>query len=229
MILEELVGSFVSLFSSLIVHTPPISSETLQRDYSLIFQANPEEDEVYDGLIHREYEQETPAELPYYEEDISVLVQQAAGQTRRNFCESFFRSCKTNVGLLMAAVFMLGLLTVGLVYVDLNTTNACREWMHNNFSVPSNVRTVRILGMSVTLLPLYALFPTCVIMLWGFRELKMNHLLSLFLFQSVIISINIAYKVVVFDKITTANVEYRLVSRPTGQRKASAFQQEATI
>ena len=214
MILEELIGSFASLFSSLISQTPPISSGTLQRDYSLIFEENPDREEVYDGLIHREYEPETPAELPYYE-DISLLVQ-VDGRTRRNFYESFMRSCKANVGLVMAVMFILGLLTVGLVYVDLNTTNACIEWIFNNFTVPSNVRTIRIVGMSVTLLPLYAWFPTCVIMLWGFRQFINNYLLRLILWQSVILSINIAYKVVVFDKITPANVEYRLVSRHAG-------------
>ncbi len=214
MILEELIGSFASLFSSLISQTPPISSGTLQRDYSLIFEENPDREEVYDGLIHREYEPETPAELPYYEEDISVLAQ-VDGKTRRIY-KSFLRSCKANIGLVMAVMFILGLLTVGLVYVDLNTTNACIEWIHNNFTVPSNVRTIRIVGMSATLLPLYAWFPTCVIMLWGFRQFKDNYLLRLILCQSVALSINIAYKVVVFDKITTANVEYRLVSRHAG-------------
>jgi hypothetical protein len=99
MILEELFGSFVSLLSSLTIKTPAISRENLQRECTLIFEENPEPDEVYDGLIHREYEQETPTEVPYYEEDVSVLVQ-ANEEPRRNFCESFLRSFKANVGLI---------------------------------------------------------------------------------------------------------------------------------
>jgi hypothetical protein len=59
----------------------------------------------------------------------------------------------------MAVVFILGLLIVGLVYVDLNTTNSCVAWIHHNFSVPSNVRIIRIAGMCAALVPLFAWFP----------------------------------------------------------------------
>ena len=129
MFLEELVGSCVALVSSLIIQTPPISRENLQREYTLISVPNPEQDEVYDGLIHREYEQEVPSEVPYYEDGTFVSIQT---DTRRNFCESFVRSWKTNIGLITAVAFILGLLTVGLVYVDLDTNDACTEWMHEN-------------------------------------------------------------------------------------------------
>ncbi len=127
MILEELCGSFVALVSSLVIHTPPMSGENLQGEYTLIFEENPDREEVYDGLMHREYEPgenlqgeytlvfeenpdreevydglmhreyepETPTELPYYEENLSVLAQ-ANEQPRRHFCQSFIRSCKTN-------------------------------------------------------------------------------------------------------------------------------------
>ena len=63
MILEELFGSFVSFLSSVIIKTPAITRENLKRECVLIFEENPERDEVYDGLIHREYEQETPTKL----------------------------------------------------------------------------------------------------------------------------------------------------------------------
>ena len=214
MILEEIFGSFVSLFSSIIAQTPPISRESQQQDYSLIFTANPEREDGNDDLIHREYDQERPPELPYYEENVSysVLLPADAG-TRQDFCESFLRSCTANLGFVTAAMFILGLLTVGLVYVDLNTTNACIEWMHNNFTVPSNIRIVRMVGMSVTLLPLYAWFPTCILMFWGFGHFKKHYLLCLFACQSVTLFSTIVYKVVAFDVATSASVEYRYVNR----------------
>ena len=218
MILEELIASFASLVSSLIAQTPPISTGTQQRDCSLLFEEIAEREEVYDGLIHREYDQERPAELPYYEEDVSfsALFPAYDERTEKNFCESFLRSCKANLGLVMAVTFMLGLLAVGLVFVDLNTTNACIEWMHNNFTVPSNVRLMRIVGMSVTLLPLYAWFPACMIMLWGFKQFRKNYLLRLFACQSVTLSLVMAYKILAFDNTRTTNVDYRYVYRITG-------------
>ena len=84
MFLEEVFGSCAALFSSLIIQTPPISRENLQREYTLISVPNPEQDEVYDGLIHREYEQEAPTEVPYYEDGTFVSMQV---DTRRNSFE----------------------------------------------------------------------------------------------------------------------------------------------
>ena len=214
MILEEIIGSFVSLFSGLITQTLPISSETQQRDYCLLFETNPEEEDVYDGLIHREYDQERPAELPYYEENVSYsdLFPAHDGRTRKNFCESFLQSCKTNLGLVTTVLFILGLLTVGLVYVDLNTTNACIEWMHNNFTIPSNIRIVHIEGVAVTLIPLYAWFPICIILLWGFRQFK-QHILCLVACQLIMLSSCMVYKILTFDDSQTPNIEYRCVKQ----------------
>ena len=214
MILEELIGCFLSLFSSLIAQTPPISSETQQRDHGLLLEPNPERDDVYDGLIHREYDQERPAEFPYYEDvSYSDLFPAHDGRTAKNFCESFLRSCKANLGLVTAVMFILGLLTVGLVYVDLNTANACIEWMHNNFTVPSNIQIVRAVGISVALIPLFAWFPICIIMLWGFRQFKQNYLLCLVACQSIMLTTSIVYKILAFDNSKTASIEYRCVNR----------------
>jgi hypothetical protein len=207
MILEELCGSFVALISSLVIETPPMSKESLQGEYTLIFEENPDREEVYDGLIHREYEPETPSELPYYEENLSVLAQ-ANEQPRRNFCQTFVRSCKTNLALVVAVVLILGLLTTGIVYVDLNTTNACTAWRYNNFTLPSNIRNIHIAGNLLTLFPPFAWFPTCVMMLWCVKECKKNYALRLFICQLVIVSVTCVYKLFLFDKITT-NVEYK--------------------
>jgi hypothetical protein len=207
MIVEELVGSFVALVSSLIIQTPPMARENLQREYTLITEGS--QNEVYDDLIHCEYEQGAPTEVPSYEEDLSVLLQDDQ-QRRRNFCESFIRSFKENVGLLMAVVFILGLLIVGLVYVDLNTTNSCVAWIHHNFSVPSNVRIIRIAGMCAALVPLFAWFPGCLVMLWGLKEFKKNFLMCL-ICQLVALTLDCVYTIVFLDKKTAAanNVQYR--------------------
>ena len=217
MILEEFLGCVFSLCSSLITHTRPISRGNVPRENSLIFEDDPEQQEaVQDGLIHCEYEQESLGDVPYYEEDLSVLALTHDGHSSRNFTESFFRSCKANIGLLMVVVFILGLLTFGLVFVDLNTTNACIEWAGvTNLTVPSNVRIQRILGLSATFIPLYTWFPACIVMLWGFREFKKNYLLCGCVFQLVMGSISCVYRIFIAVKLITANTgysEYRLVN-----------------
>ena len=192
MILEELVGSFLSVCSSVIAQTPPICRE--QRQFRLIFDETDEQDEVHDGLIHREYE-----------DDISASVQTDVVQPSRHVTQSFLRSLKANVGLIAAVVFILSLLTVFTVYVDLNTTDACVEWENHNHSIPTSVKNLRVVGGSIKLLPLFIWFPACVAMLWGFREFKMNYLSRLLVCQLVIGSINCLYTVIMFDNMNTFN------------------------
>ena len=141
MILEELVGSFLSLCSSVITQTPPVSRE--QRQFRLIFDETDEQDEVHDGLIHREYEQRTQSELPYYEDDIPASVQTDVVQPSRHVTQSFLRSLKANVGFISAVVFVLSLLTIFAVYVDLNTTDVCVEWENHNHSISRNAKILR--------------------------------------------------------------------------------------
>ena len=206
MILEELIGSFVTLFTVLI-QTPRLSRETQERICSLIFEENPAQDEVCDGWIHREYEEEAQPDLPYYEEELSPLLQ-TNQEPRRNFCESFQRSCKANLGLVIQVVFIVGSLIVGLVYLDLSTSDACINIMHNKHAVPPRVRIVQIIGMSMKLLPLFAWFPTTVIMLWGFREFRKNYLLWLFICQLLTGSTACVYRIIEFDNLTTTASDY---------------------
>ena len=173
----------------MITQTPPVSRE--QRQFRLIFDETNEQDEVHDGLIHREYEQRTQSELPYYEGDIPASVQTDVVQPTRRFSQSFLRSLKANVGLIAAVVFiLLSLLTVFTVYADFNTTDACVEWENHNHSVPTSVKNLRVVGGSIKLLPLFIWFPACVAMLWGFKEFKMNYLSRLLVCQLVIGSIS---------------------------------------
>ena len=207
MILEELVGSFLSVCSSVIAQTPPISRE--QRQFRLIFDET-DEDEVHDGLIHREYEQRTQSE--YYVDDISASVQTDGVQPTRHFFQSFLQSLKANVGLIAAVVFILSLLTVFTVYVDLNTRDACVEWENHNHSIPTKVKNLRVIGWPIKLIPLFTWFPACIAMLWGFKEFKKNYLPCLLVCQLVIGSIDCFYGVIMSDELTTVNYTvYRLV------------------
>ena len=210
MILEELFGSILSLCSSVITQTPPIFREHGQ--FRLIFEETDEQDEVHDGLVHREYEQRTQSELPYYEDDISASVQTDVVQPSRHVPQSFLRSLKANVGLIAAVVFILGLLTVFAVYVDLNTSDACVQWEHQNHSIPTSIKNLRLVGWFIKLLPLFTWFPACIAMLWGFKEFKKNYLSRLLVCQLVIGFMECFYRVVMFDELASHIVtKYRLV------------------
>ena len=202
MILEEIVGSFVSLLSSLFAQTPPpISREIHQREYTLIYDVNPEEEEVPDGLTHQEYEPETPQESPYYEHGSLTSIHTLVG-VRHNLLESLVRSLKTNVGFLVVVVFLLGSLIVVIVFLDLNTNDACVDWALTNSSIPQHVRVLKMIGMSVSLVPLFSWFPVCIAMLWGYEEFRRNYLACLFVSSFVPGVLCCAYRIIMIKKFT---------------------------
>ncbi len=102
-------------------------------------------------------------------------------------------------------VFILGSLTVGLVYLDLNT-DVCMNWMHKNLSVSSHVHTVQSVGTPVKLLPLFSWFPASVAMLLGFRKFKQNYLVNLFFCALMPGSSTCVYRIVMSGKLI--NVVY---------------------
>ena len=209
MILEELVGSFVSLFSRMIIQTPAISRENLHTESGCL--ENSEQDEVCDGLIHREYnEQRAPTELQYNEaDDISHLVQ-VDEQPRRNFCESIIRSFKANIGLITVVVFILTLVTIACVLVGLTTNDYCIDWIvHKNLSSPKNVATVEIAAVSFVLLLLFSWFPACVALCFGFKEFRKNYLLDLFVLQFVTESASTLYDIYFSNQLfTVRDIDY---------------------
>ena len=205
MILEELVGALVSLASLLIVQAPPLSRQCPQIYDWLIFEESREDDEGYEDLIHREYEEEERQEIPYYE-TIDIPVQDTETRARPSICESFRRSVHVNIGFLLAVV-LLGLVTIGLVYLDLNMTNSCIEWRNFNHSTPTGVRVLQIMGTAITAVPLYFWFPVSAVMLWGLKEFKKNYLSCLYA-PFFTTAMAMVYRAVLFDKYTTLT-EYR--------------------
>ena len=121
MILEELIGSCVAVVSTLILQTPPILRENVPAEEPLIYEDNHEDDQEYDGVIHREYEQPEVNKTPSYENGLSVKPQ----TEKPKGWESFRRSFIANVGILLAVVFILSMFTAALVVVDLNTNDMC--------------------------------------------------------------------------------------------------------
>ena len=179
MILEELVSVFVSITSGLCNGASKISRESL--------------------LQREEYRhEETELDLPYCEQyDLTEPLE----EPRRTSCESFFRSLKANIGILLAVVFISSFLAIGAVLVDLNTSDACKEWTQKNLTVPLRVKTLQIVGAPLRLLPFIMWFPTSVVMLWGFKEFKKNYLLCVCVCQLVTGSINCAYRIVMFKNL----------------------------
>ena len=207
MILEELVGSLVSLGSSLIAQTPPLSRQCRQRYDWLIFEDSREDEESYEDLIHREYEEEETQEVPYYE-TIDIPVQNTGTRARPSICESFRRSVHVNIGLLLAVV-LLGLITIGLVYLDLNTASSCIEWRHFNHSTPASVKMQHTIGDCIAMVPIFLWFPVIAAMLWGLKEFKrVQNYLSCLYVTFLIMAVSMVYRAILSDRYFTS-IKYR--------------------
>ena len=121
MILEELIGSCVAVVSTLILQTPPILRENVPAEEPLIYEDSHEDDQEYDGVIHREYEQSEANTTPSYENGLSVKPQ----TEKPKRWESFRRSFIANVGILLAVVFILSMFTAALVVDSLKSITSC--------------------------------------------------------------------------------------------------------
>ena len=201
MILEELVGALVALGSSLIIQTPSLSRQCRPTYEWLVFEDSREDEEGYDGLIHREYEEEETQDTPYYE-TVDIPVLNTETRERPSICESLRRSVHVNIGLLLA-VLLLGLMTIGLVYLDLNTTNSCKEWSHFNHSTPASVKVLHTISDCFAMVPLFLWFPVSATMLWGLEEFKKKYLSSLYA-GFLTTAIAIVYRAVFSHRYTTS-------------------------
>ena len=204
MILEELIGALVSLGSLLVTQVPPISRDSLGRYYWLLFEESPDDEELHQELIHREYKPDDKEELPYYEELNTFVLASTENNTNRGICESLRRSFQVNFVLLLSVV-LLGLITVTLVFVDLNTTNSCIEWRHRSHTVSKKRKVLQILGKLISAIPLYLWFPASAAMLWGFEEFKKNYR-SCLLTSCFATCMTMVYRAVLFQKFTTTTV-----------------------
>ena len=165
MILEELVGVFVHLSSTLFTHAPAtIRQDSRESKCSLTNEENVEE--IPPGVLHREYEElgeSTGEPLPI--ERLEVVQ-----STSRSIRTSLLRSLQFSASLLLAVV-LFAFFATALVYIDLNTRNLCAVWNeHLNHTASTNLRILRTIGITLGTLPIYAWFHTSVAMLWGFKE-----------------------------------------------------------
>ena len=204
MILEELFGALVSLGSRLVTQVPPISRDSLGRYNWLLVDQSPDDEELHPELIHREYKPDDKEELPYYEELNTSVLASTENNANHGICESLRRSFQVNFVLLLSVV-LLGLITVTLVFVDLNTTNSCIEWRHRSHTVSQTRKALQILGKSISAIPLYLWFPASVAMLWGWEEFKKNYR-SCLLTSCFATCIIMVYRAVLFQKLTTTKV-----------------------
>ena len=75
----------------------------------------------------------------------------------------------------MVGVLPLTLLAIAFIYLILNTKNLCRQWEHNNHSIPLSVLKWRLIGEETEDIVMNLWFPATLALLFGRMEFKLNY------------------------------------------------------
>jgi hypothetical protein len=165
--LEEIISSFLSLFSALTLDAPRLSRE-------LNDNTSPSERRTrytWEDKIHQEYvsfeEDNLPSETEYVQLGYEL-------RNRPSYIQSLLRSLKANFTITLA-VLPLAFIGMALIYFDFRTVDLCSEWEDKNYTFSFDVKRIRLLGKGVADVILYLKFPLSLIVLFGWREFKRHY------------------------------------------------------
>ena len=165
--LEEIIASFLSLFSALTLDAPRLSRE-MNNNTSPSEQCTRY---TWEDTIHREYvsfeEDNLPSETQYVQLGYEL-------RNQPSYIQSLLRSLKANFTITLA-VLPLVLIGMALIYFDLRTTDLCSEWRNKNYTLSFHVKRIRLLGEGVERVLFYSWFPLTLAVLFGWNEFKRHY------------------------------------------------------
>jgi hypothetical protein len=167
--LEEIISTFLSLFSALTLDAPRISREMSvnHNDQSRWY--------TWQEKIHREYasfEQENyPSRVEYVQLGYELRI-------KPTYTQSLLRSLKVTLSIIVAVVPVI-LIGVSFIYFDLRTCDLCSELLAQNYTLSFDVMKIRLLGNGVEVIILNLWFPMTLMVLFGWREFKSHYSLTI--------------------------------------------------
>ena len=163
--LEEIIATFLSLFSALTLDTPRIS-----RELSVNHSEQPTW-LTWQNKIHREYSSIDSSRIEY-----AQLGNEQ--QIKPTYTQSLLRSLKVTLAMTIAGI-PLAIIGVVLIYFDLRTCDLCSEWLAQNKTVSFDVKKIRLLGNGVEVMILNLWLPMKLTVLFGWKEFKRHYSLTI--------------------------------------------------
>ena len=163
--LEEIIATFLSLFSALTLDAPRItrqlgSSASSSEEYNrCTWEA---------GILHKENVLIDQDRLPLQLEYLPLVDELPAEPTYR---QSLLRTLKATVTITLA-VLPLALMAIAFLYWDLRVTDLCSDWVSKNHILPFKVMRTRLIGKGFNLVIGYVWFPLTLVVLFGWSEFK---------------------------------------------------------
>jgi general stress protein CsbA len=164
--LEEIIATFLSLFSALTCDIPGISREmnVNHSDQSSWLR--------WEDKIHREYGSIDSSRIESYAQLGYEL------QVKSTYTQSLLKSLKVTVTMTVAGISVV-IIGVIFIYFDLRTCDLCCEWLAQNNTVSSDVMKIRLLGNGVEVIILNLFFPMILTVLFGWKEFKRHYSLTI--------------------------------------------------
>ena len=208
--LEEIIATFLSLFSALTLDAPQISRQLPSSASSL---------EEYNRCS---WEDRIHSEDVSFDQDRSLLPVEYL-PNEPTYRQSLLRTLKATVTITLA-VLPLALMATAFLYWDLRVTDLCSEWVNMNHTLPFNAKRTRLIGEGFNLVTVYLWFPLTLVVLFGWSEFKRHYsavvlvgllaglFATLYLCFLVLYGFNVTYKIKSYDAplLITAAVAHLL-------------------
>ena len=159
--LEEIIATFLSLFSALTLDAPQISRQLPSSASSL---------EEYNRCS---WEDRIHGEDVSFDQDGSLLPVEYL-PNEPTYRQSLLRTLKATVTITLA-VLPLALMATAFLYWDLRVTDLCSEWVSMNHTLPFNVKRTRLIGKGFNLVIVYLWFPLTLVVLFGWSEFEKHY------------------------------------------------------
>ncbi len=165
--LEEIIATFLSLFSALTLDAPRISHE-------MTVNHNDESTWLtWQNKIHREYDsfEQDPSRVRYAQLGYELRI-------KPTYTQSLLRSLKVTLSMTIAGMPLM-IIGVIFIYFDLRTCDLCAEWLAQNYTLSFDVMKIRLLGDGAEVIILNLWFPMSLTVLFGWNEFKRHYSLTI--------------------------------------------------
>ena len=181
--LEEILGALLSLFSLLLNETPRVSfrQESINTQEGSTDKWLPYINEEYENVNTGKESSSVSlllADGNFYTSYNRIL--DGALHKQKSCVNSFRKALWTTISMTFA-IFPPTAFTIIFLFVDLNTTDLCVEWQHHNNTVPLSVKRIRVIGDSVEAVIVNLWFPLTAVVLFGWKVFRLRFLSTFYI------------------------------------------------
>ena len=180
MMLEEIAGMFLSLFSLFMSERPRVSFREEIRQMSDTEEGSSGADKWL-PYIHKEYDDNL-----FRNQELHSLLRDRRSRANKWLCSlgrglnrsSMWKSLRTTLGMTLA-MLSVSAIAIAFLYLDLYTTDVCIGWQYSTLSL--SAKRLRVIGESVKGVITSLWFPLTIVVLFGWEKFKRKFLCTFYI------------------------------------------------